>query len=442
MNHRTARLQEWIRAHALMACWAAASGGFLGGTLLAQGTKDAPAAEQAPKIQVAVNELLIPVVVRDNRGRAVGGLTKDQFQVFDRGKLRSIAGFHIESRSSEGLASDVGQSEFARPSDVNPQTRAVRRLVVILFDNRHMEEAEVLRARAVGTKVLDEAQGKEDAVAVLSTSGLNSGFIKDRVKLADAIGKIQAANLYRQTGRECPAIDYSLADQIVNQRSELALESAIQNYETCANLVGVTRAMTASMVESVARRALELGDQDVRVTLSVVRAVVREMGTLPGDRSLILISSGFLTPTAEAMTLKSQIMDVAASASVTINVLDARGLYTAEIDASQQGVTSTSAMLTGADSAAHRSKAAGSENVMAELAGGTGGTFFHNNNDLAGGLRTLLSSPEYVYVLECPLPDGKPDGSYHRLNVKVAAKNVTIQARAGYFAAKPAGGRN
>src|SRR5262249_7739703 len=131
----------------------------------------------------------------------------------------------------------------------------------------------------------------------------------------------------------------------------------------------------------------------------------------------------------------------AASANVTINALDARGLYSTQIDASQQGVSSTMAMLTGADSAAHQSKATGSENVMAELAGGTGGTFFHNHNHLTGGLGLLLSSPEYVYVWECPLPDGKQDGSYHRLNVKVAAGNVTIQARAGYFAARPRGDR-
>src|SRR5262249_39793813 len=143
MNHRTARLQKRIRTHALMACRAAAATGFLGGALPGQGTKEAPRAGATAQISVAVNELIIPVVVRDNSGRAVGGLTKDQFQVFDRGKLRSIARFHSESRSSEGLASDVGQSELARPSDANPQARAVRRFIVILFDNRHMEEAEV-----------------------------------------------------------------------------------------------------------------------------------------------------------------------------------------------------------------------------------------------------------------------------------------------------------
>src|SRR5689334_9410219 len=136
MNHPTARLQKQVRAHAFMACWALASGGFMGGTLLAQGTKDAPAREQGPKIQVAVNELIIPVVVRDKSGRAVGSLTKDQFQVLDRGKLRPIAGFYIERRASDAPAANPGPSEPDPASGANPETRAMRRFIVILFDNR------------------------------------------------------------------------------------------------------------------------------------------------------------------------------------------------------------------------------------------------------------------------------------------------------------------
>ena len=56
---------------------------------------------------------------------------------------------------------------------------------------------------------------------------------------------------------------------------------------------------------------------------------------------------------------------------------------------------------------------------MAEFADGTGGTYFHGNNDLVGGLRSLTSAPEYVFVFEYPLENGKQDGTYHHLKVKV-----------------------
>jgi VWFA-related protein len=136
------------------------------------------------------------------------------------------------------------------------------------------------------------------------------------------------------------------------------------------------------------------------------------------------------------MTLKSRIVDLAASVGVAINALDARGLYTTEIDASKQGASSTLALQTGSDQAAQRSKAVSSENVMSERSDGTGGTYFHNSNDLRGGLRSLIAAPEYVYVLECPLEGLKAEGTYHRLAVKVSAKDFEVQARRGYFAPK------
>jgi VWFA-related protein len=74
---------------------------------------------------------------------------------------------------------------------------------------------------------------------------------------------------------------------------------------------------------------------------------------------------------------------------------------------------------------------------MAELADGTGGTFFHNSNDLDAGFKALTEAPEVVYLLELPLENVKPDGSYHRLKVKVTRDGLQIQARRGYLVPKP-----
>src|SRR5271155_2934488 len=61
--------------------------------------QQAPApAKPPPTITVNVSRVLIPVVVRDKQGRAVGTLKKEDFQVFDNDKLQPISGFMIESR--------------------------------------------------------------------------------------------------------------------------------------------------------------------------------------------------------------------------------------------------------------------------------------------------------------------------------------------------------
>jgi hypothetical protein len=76
------------------------------------------------------------------------------------------------------------------------------------------------------------------------------------------------------------------------------------------------------------------------------------------------------------------------------------------------------------------------EDVMSELADGTGGAFFHNSNDLGAGFKSLTDAPEVVYLLELSPDVVKPDGSYHRLQVKVDREGMRLQARQGYSAPK------
>ena len=178
-----------------------------------------------------------------------------------------------------------------------------------------------------------------------------------------------------------------------------------------------------------------MGEQGTRVTLDVIKLVVKKMATLPGQHSLILVSPGFLSVTTEAMTAKSEIMDMAAQANVTISALDARGLYTTAMDASESNVGGP--RVTQMKSTYKQGSMSSDEDVMSELADGTGGTYFHNSNDLSGGLRKLTQAPEYLYLLEFSPQDTKQDGSYHKLKVKVDQDGLKLQARRGYFAPKP-----
>jgi VWFA-related protein len=196
------------------------------------------------------------------------------------------------------------------------------------------------------------------------------------------------------------------------------------------------RQVAESMVKSAASTALMIGDQDTSVTLGTLSEVVRRMASLPGERTLILLSPGFLTVTALAMTEKSQILDAAAHSEVTISALDARGLYTTELGADDRGPTS--GKRAAYESRSHEASMLLNEDVMAELADGSGGSFFHNDSDLQGGLKRLTAAPEYAYLLQLSLDDVKPDGTYHRLKVKVDREGLQLQARHGYFAPKPA----
>ena len=75
--------------------------------------------------------------------------------------------------------------------------------------------------------------------------------------------------------------------------------------------------------------------------------------------------------------------------------------------------------------------------LLATLAEGTGGKWYHDNNDLRTGFKLLAAAPEFVYTLAYTPSVLKSDGKYHAL--KVALKNpkgLALQARRGYFAPK------
>jgi VWFA-related protein len=426
--------------------------------LSAQQASDAARQGGELKITVGVNSVLVPVVVRDAHGRAVGDLTQKDFALFDQDKPVAISGFSVQKRAVEAqLPSNAERSDAAALNSAPPAPAPAatpERFIVFLFDDMHFDPGDLMRIKSVAMTMLGQSVGDSDMAAVVTTSGTSSGLTRDRTVLQGAVEKVAAHPLYQHDSRACPNIGVYEADLIVNKHNVQALESAEQAYFVCAHVGGpesstglnggttgglsVGEDMGARMIRSAAAQTLEIGDRDVSVTLSTVKEFVRRMGKLPGQQhTLILVSPGFVTVTPNSMREKSEVLDLAARANVTISALDARGLYTTNLDASERGAASTRDLMTGETQQYHSETMNMSENVMSELANGTGGTFFHNSNDLAGGFTLLAQVPEYVYLLEMSLDKVRSDGAFHRLKVKVDRDNVKVESRHGYVAPQP-----
>ena len=393
--------------------------------------------DSAPTFQSKVNVVLVPVVVRDSHGRAIPDLTKDDFQLFDKGKLQTIASFSIQKRGTITVpAASSSSTVTAAEAAAAPQVVAPDRYVAYLFDDLNVTAGDLMNAKKAATAHMAKGLAASNRAAIYTTSGRNSlDFTDDKQKLEDAIAKIQMQTLYQHVGRECPDLTYYWADLVVNKNDQQALNVAAQEAMVCMNLP--TLAMAQPMAQAAAQRELSVGEQGTRVTLSVLKNAIRRMSAMPGQRLLVLASPGFLAQTSEAINDKADILDAAARANVMINTLNVRGLFTTNMDASQEGAYSPA--MQQYISQYFSASATATEDVLAELAEGTGGTFFHNNNDLNEGFARVGAAPEVSYVLGFSPLVLKPDGSFHRLKVSVVnRKDMQIQARRGYYALKHA----
>jgi hypothetical protein len=162
------------------------------------------------------------------------------------------------------------------------------------------------------------------------------------------------------------------------------------------------------------------------------------MSALPGQRSVVVVSPGFLV-LDNNRTEELDLIDRAIRANVTIGGLDARGLYALVPggDASNSSITAGNPASLNAKTRYMRDSAMMEQDVLGELADGTGGNFFHDSNDLAAGFKRVAALPEYYYVLGFAPQNLKFDGSYHSLKVSLKSPTgLTLQARRGYFAPK------
>jgi hypothetical protein len=189
-------------------------------------------------------------------------------------------------------------------------------------------------------------------------------------------------------------------------------------------------------VKALAQGALSEGEGETRATTRALKEIVRRLSAMPGQRVVVLSSSGFFVPTYGHSDI-TEIINKAITAKVIVNSLDARGVWTPPgFDASLPTPVG-GAQVIGAMLVYRQTEATIQGLVLGEVAEGTGGTWIHDNNDLNRSLERLAAPPEFLYVLAYSPDNLKSDGKYHNLKVTLRdSKGLTLQARKGYFATR------
>jgi len=401
-----------------------------------QNAPETKSIEEPATFHTRVNLVMVPVVVRDKNDKIVGTLKQEDFRLSDRGKPQEIIKFSVEtpSRPAGYRKAAIDESALGVPAGASSEASAAPlpdRFVAYLFDDVHTKFADLARVRDAAIRHL-ATLGPKDRAAVYTISGqVTQEFTDDRDALKAAIQRLIPHPLTGGSTHDCPDISYYQADLIVNKNDPTATQAAVAELMACSSMDPSMASTAQSEVQGLAQRAFSMGEQETRVTFYTLTALVRRMGTMPGARMIMFASAGFLAPIEKQE--EAELMDRAIRANVVIGTLDARGLYTDMPDAS------TPPSYTGAGLSAKlrfdREAARADADVLAELAAGTGGSFFQNNNDLYAGFERVAAAPDYLYMLGFSPQNLKYDGTFHPIKVTVkSGMSLSIEARKGYYA--------
>ena len=438
-------------------------------------------------IKVVTTSVTVDVIVTDNRGRHVGGLTAKDFRVYENDAPQKIVSFtspvepaqvaplevqgnalplesdatrapQTQTRAQAARQASVGSQNPEEIAPLPPPTSASRagtkrapaniteadklahvRFITIVFDIADIQAANLKRAREAAEKYLKTQVASEDFVAVYTVDSslhLAQPFTQDKDQAARALRKISE---HVTTGR------FTAQQRIETQEEINSMVAACASQQG-----GFGRGMTHGGCDARGLKTLQdylwnLSILQARAVFVALRAMAQSYADIPGRKNVVVFSEGFIhSPEAQAQL--SSTIDAANRANVAFYIIDASGLtapYGAEGRVME--VTDNEEAFVAANAGPGSNKfdwigRLGKDNVhddLQQLATGTGGILIKNQNDLLRGLSRVDDDLREAYTLVYLPANTNYDGSFRHIRVEVAKQRYHLRYRLGYWAIPP-----
>ncbi len=382
--------------------------------------------DTAPTFKVRVNEVLVRVVVRDESGKVISGLKKEDFQLFDNRKQQAITSFRAETPEMVAVRPQAVTTENpdGGPPTVTPVPTLPQRFVAVVFDDTDLLIQDAATVRAAAQRLFDNLS-PSDRVGVFSSSGqVTVDFTDDRRRLNDSLLSIVPRPLAGSGIQNCPNISFYQAQQIIENSDAVAFGIAEQEFVACSSQTHPPpEAVIQAIVRGQAQAVLSAGEGQTEMVYRHLEDAMRRLSVMPGQRVMVFVSPGFLL----TMQTREQgdLIDRANRSNIVINTIDARGLYAPDLLGDISEPSTNPPQSQGPKDSFRLAAQFAQAEILGELADGTGGTFFHNRNDLDVGMQRAVVAPDVSYVL----------GFSHLLKVSLTSKSkLIVQARHGYYA--------
>ena len=403
-------------------------------------------------IKVTANLVSLDAIVKDKKGKAITDLKPEDFTVFENGVPQKIQFF--DSTLTSG--SEAGQS--TAPTDsTGPKPRTPngfpRNIIALVLDGQSTDLANLKHVREGTMKYIRERISDSDSVALFSiSSGLQllQPFTQDKAKLLAAVEKAYDSSTVSKTSEA-----RDLSENISSIRDQISTGAP----DTIPNTQAAAASASAAAQTQIAQRMLEqyiqlrssLSAQQTRPVLAALAAISEGLRSIPGKKTLVMFSQGFVAPEALDWQVQSTI-DIANRANVAIYIIDSGGLT--------GGAPTSGALVAGSplggisgglDMEQRRRSAAGEsvfditrqegsnrqQDLLYRISEDTGGRFLKNTNDIAGALERIDAEIRSRYTLAYRSTNTNFDGSFRKVKIEVRRPDTNVVARPGYYAIPP-----
>ena len=373
----------------------------------------------------------VDVVVHDRKGDFVSGLVAEDLQIFEDGEPQKIQQFYLVTHERGGQPFAVSDDQRGILQDPMSEDRA-RRIFVLLFDEGHLANDSLMRAKVGAATFIRENIGPGDFGGVFYAGGMYHGRLTNsRAELLTGLGNIKVGFENRQSLlaplREFPLIPGEIdAMRIASGARELAdrlgAEACDSDPFSCELAGG------ENQVENLLQQKARLYVRQARIltsnTLQNLRYVVNRLARIPGRKTVVFITEGFYVEEA-----RSDLQIIAAEAArggTTIYSIDGRGLIGGSA-AVPDVLMASHARSTTFDTG---------EDGPVILTAATGGLRVHNVDDISRAFNMIVRDTSTYYVIGYEPENAVMDGKFRKIDVKSNVSGLRIRSRSGYAAVK------
>ena len=402
----------------------------------------AQAQEPDNVVKVKSNLVNIDVIVKDKKGKYISDLKPEDFTITENGVAQKIEFFDAPVLRTE--TRKPGETVVGVPSD----TTVTRNYIALVLDSQTTDFTNMKPVREGAIKYIREQVTDADAVAILSvTNGLQmlQPFTQDKAKLIASLEKLGSPDSKTFEQKD-------VGENIANIREFLKKNESLGAITSPTGGSTAARVMIAQHVlQQFIRLRTALSLQQARPVLAALAALAEGLRSIPGKKTLVLFSQGFVSPAVLDWQVQSTI-DIANRANVAIYIIDSAGLRAGAPASGSLVPASPLAGVSAITNQEQRIRAVGGETVfdnvrqegqtreydiLYRISGDTGGKFLKGSNDIGQGLERINQEIQARYTLAYRSTNQNFDSTFRKVKIEVRRPDVQIMSRSGYYAIPP-----